>query len=83
MTKAAVKIGDQVFAREDGEEFGAVRQVYPHELVVFIEGAGDFTIPSTAVSAVHDGKIIVDPAELPAAARMAIKTAHRKEESGK
>lgn len=82
MTKAAVNVGDQVFLHEGGEVFGAVRQVYAHELVVFIEGAGDFTFPAAAVVAVHDGKVLVASKELPAAARQAIAAAHKHEEPG-
>ena len=43
--------------------FGAVRSVRPHgrdELVIYIENAGDFTIPYTAIKDVHSKKVILD-----------------------
>jgi hypothetical protein len=83
MTKAAVSVGDQVYTREGGEEFGSVRYVHPHELVVDIEGGGDFSIPASAVTAVHDGKVIVDKDSLSAEVLRAIARAHNQEEPGK
>ena len=54
-----VQIGDQLFLEEGGEEIGAVRKVAPDHLVVYVEAAGDFTVPGPWVRAVHDGKVIV------------------------
>jgi hypothetical protein len=83
MTKAAVSVGDQVYTKEGGEEFGSVRYVHPHEIIVSIEGGGDFTLPASVVTAVHDGKVIVDPALLAHDVKTAIAKAHRQEEPGK
>jgi len=80
MSRAAVSIGDQVFVEDGAVSFGAVRGVHAHELTIFIEGSGDLTIPATAVTAVHDGKVIVNRTALPPAARQAIAVAHRREE---
>jgi hypothetical protein len=80
MTSAAVTVGDQVFLHEDGEAFGAVRHIHSKDLVVYIEGSGDFTLPALAVTAVHDGKIIVDEKALPEPLRQAIAVAHRAED---
>jgi hypothetical protein len=80
MPSAAVEVGDQVFLHEDGEAFGAVRHIHSRDLVVYIEGAGDFTVPAVAVTAVHDGKIVLDERELEEPLRTAIATAHRNEE---
>ena len=44
-----IKIGFQAFAADGGEEFGAVRQVSPKSLVIYVENAGDFTVPLDAV----------------------------------
>jgi hypothetical protein len=77
-----IRIGDQVYAKEDGEEFGAVRAVTPNgqpEIVVYVENKGDFTIPLTAVTAVHDGKVIVNVKHLAAEIRAAIPHAHESE----
>ncbi len=83
MTKAAVSVGDQVYTKEGGEEFGSVRYVHPNELVVDIEGAGDFNIPAESVRAVHDGKVIIDLAAVSSDVKAAIAKAHQQEEPGK
>jgi hypothetical protein len=83
MTKAAVSVGDQVYTKEGGEEFGAVRYVLPNELVIAIEGAGDFTIAAEVVRAVHDGKVIIDATAVSSEVQAAIAKAHSQEEAGK
>jgi hypothetical protein len=53
-----IKVGFQAFVSDGGEEFGAVRQVSPGgrpELVIYVENAGDFTVPLSALEAVHSG----------------------------
>ena len=74
----AIEIGYQVFGSEGGEEFGAVRQVRP-ELIIYVENAGDFPVPFHSVKAVHDGKVILDLAEVDGSLRDAIKHAHERE----
>jgi hypothetical protein len=74
-----INIGDQVFAREGGEEFGAVRDVAPDgrpEIIAYIENSGAFTIPLSAITAVHDGKVIVDVNKLSVDAQVAVRHAH-------
>jgi hypothetical protein len=78
--RAPVSIGDQVYAGEGTDPFGAVREVHAHVLIVNIEGAGDVRIPSAAVTSVHDAKIIVDLAQLPPEHQRAIKHAHDQED---
>ena len=56
-----VSVGDQLFLEEGGEEIGAVRKVAPDHLVVYVEAAGDFTVPGDWVRAAHDGKVVLDP----------------------
>jgi hypothetical protein len=84
MTKLPlIEIGFQVFASDGGEEFGAVRDVSPQgrpEIVVYVENAGDFTIPLQAVHAVHAQKVIVDIAKLDRKLRTAIGRAHSVED---
>jgi hypothetical protein len=74
-----VKIGDQLFQREDGEAFGAVVGVHAHELLVEIEGVGQAVLPAAAVRAVHDGKVVVDVNRLTADLRLSIQRAHDRE----
>ena len=77
--RVAVKIGDQLFQREDGAAFGAVVGIHAHELLVEIEGVGQAVLPGSAIKAVHDGKLIVDISLLPAPLRTSIKHAHDRE----
>ena len=75
-----IDVGYQAFEKGAQEEFGAVRQVRPQELVIYIEDAGDTVIPLSAVSEVIEGKVIVDIQRLDEAVRRAIANAHRDED---
>ena len=80
-----IAVGDQVYAADGGEVFGAVRQVTPHgrpELVIYVENAGDFVVPLEAVEAVHAQKVIVNCGKLEQRLREAIGHAHDAEEPG-
>jgi hypothetical protein len=80
-----IEIGFQLFTAEGGDAFGAVRTVLPAgrpELVIYVEGAGDFTIDLDAVTAVHDKKVLVNPLKLEPKLRSAIKHAHDRELPG-
>jgi hypothetical protein len=77
-----IKIGFQAFASDGGEEFGAVRQVSPHELVIYVENAGDFTVPLDAVESVHSEKVILNCRKLDSRLRKAIGHAHDQEKPG-
>jgi hypothetical protein len=75
-----IEVGYQAFEKGVEEEFGAVRQVRPQELVIYIEDAGDTVIPLSAVSEVIEGKVIVDAQKLDEDVRRAIGGAHRDED---
>ncbi|GAB2557954.1 hypothetical protein [Rhodanobacter koreensis] len=53
--------GFMVFLSDGDEGIGSVREVRHGlpELVIYIENAGDFVVPVSAVSAVHSGKVIL------------------------
>lgn len=77
------RIDDQVFDREGGEVFGAVRAVEPNgrpELLIYVENAGEFTVPLEAVKASHDGKVILRAGALSPALQNAIRHAHERED---
>lgn len=81
----SVGIGFQVFDKDGGEEFGAVREVCPEgrlELLVHIENGGDHCIPLDAVVDVHSEKVIVDASRLDPAVRREIAHAHDAEQPG-
>jgi hypothetical protein len=75
-----IQVGFQAFISDGGEEFGAVRRVTPHELTIYVENAGDFTVPTSAVEAVHSEKVVLNCAKLDKRLRAAIGHAHDKEE---
>ena len=75
-----IEVGYQAFAKGSEEEFGAVRQVRPQDIVVYIEDAGDTIVPISAVIEVIEGKVIVDIQRLDEAVRRAIANAHRDED---
>jgi hypothetical protein len=50
--------------------------------VVYVENAGDFTVPLSAVDAVHSEKVVVNCAKLDRRLRSAIGHAHDAEEPG-
>jgi hypothetical protein len=77
-----IEVGFQAFVSDGGEEFGAVRKVSPHEVVVYVENAGDFTIPLSAVEAVHSEKVVFNCAKLDRRLREAIGHAHDAEKPG-
>jgi hypothetical protein len=80
-----IEVGFQTFVSDGGEEFGAVRVVSPHgrhELVIYVENAGDFTVPLDAVESVHSGKVIFKCTKLDRRLRQAIGHAHDAEKPG-
>jgi hypothetical protein len=83
MGNEVIQEGFEVFVSDDDKPFGAVRQVKPHgrsELVVYVENAGDFTIPLGAIKAVHSQKVIVDCDKLDHRLRKSIGHAHDAED---
>ena len=72
----SIRPGDQAFVADGGEEFGAVREVSPGRLVVYVENAGDFVISPNAVHAVHSNKVVFDCRKLDRALLDAIRHAH-------
>jgi hypothetical protein len=78
----AIQVGYQAFVSDGTEEFGAVRDISPDSLVVYVENAGEFRLPLDAVKAVHSQKVIFDCSKLEKRLRRAIGHAHDAEEPG-
>jgi hypothetical protein len=53
--------GFMVFVSDGDEGIGSVREIRHGlpELLIYIENAGDFVVPVSAVKAVHSGKVIL------------------------
>lgn len=77
-----IEEGFRVFVSDGEEGIGAVREVRraPAELVVYVENAGDFVVPLTAVKAVHSKKVVLDCGQLEPGLRKAIGRAHDAED---
>ena len=78
----AIEVGYQTFVSDGESEFGAIRDVAADGVVVYVENAGDFKVPLSAVKAVHSGKVIFDCGKLEDRLRRAIGHAHDSEVSG-
>ena len=55
-----IEAGFMAFLAEGREGIGAVRDVSAGKIVVYVENAGEFDVPMTAVTAVHDQKVMLD-----------------------
>ena len=77
-----IEVGYQTFVADGDAEFGAVREVSPDDLVVYVENRGEFRVPLDAVKAVHSQKVIFECSKLAPGLRRAIGHAHDAEVPG-
>jgi hypothetical protein len=77
-----IEIGYHVFLEGTLEEVGAVRDVSTDGLVIWVENAGDVTIPLDAIVTVTSQKVILEPAKLDDRLLDVIGHAHEAEEPG-
>jgi hypothetical protein len=83
MASEKIEEGFEVFVHDGDVAFGAVRQVSPRgkpEIVVYVETAGDFVVPLSAVRDVHDEKVVLDCAKIARDLKVAIGHAHAVED---
>lgn len=71
-----IEEGFDVFVHDGDVKVGAVREVRPHSIVVFVENAGDFSVPKDAVHEVVAGKVVLNCARLDPKTKSAINHAH-------
>ena len=64
MADHKVEPGQLAFIGEGPEKVGGIRLVNADEITIYVENAGDFKIPRSAVKAVHDGKVILEASAL-------------------
>jgi hypothetical protein len=80
MMEEPIREGFDVFVHDGDKAIGAVRKVSPHELVVYVENAGDFAVPLSAVKEVQAEKVVLDCGKLEHRLRRAIGHAHESED---
>lgn len=83
MADEAIQEGFEVFVSDNDKPFGAVRHKPARaqgEFVIYVENAGEFTVPRSAVHAVHSQKVVLEAAKLDKRLRDAIRRAHDAED---
>jgi hypothetical protein len=75
-----IREGFDVFLHDGAKSFGAVRQVRTNELMVYVENAGDFEVPFSAVKDAEAEKVILDSGKIDARLKEAIRRAHSGED---
>jgi len=69
-----------VYVHDGDKQIGAVRHVSHTGIRVYVENAGDFEVPLSAVRDVTDDKVTLDCGKLPMNLREAIGHAHQGED---
>lgn len=69
-----------VFVHDGDVKIGAIRRVHPDRITVYVENAGDFTVPRSAVMEVVAGKVVLNCGKLDLSLRRAIGHAHDRED---
>ncbi|MDB5736197.1 MAG: uncharacterized protein JWN16_2834 [Alphaproteobacteria bacterium] len=75
-----IQEGFDVFLHDGDGSVGAVRQVRKSELVIYVENAGDFEVPFSAIKDTDAEKVILDPAHLSPKLLDAIRARHNAED---
>ncbi|MET0387236.1 MAG: hypothetical protein ABW321_14805 [Polyangiales bacterium] len=76
-----IKIGYQAFVQGRDEEFGAVRAILSNEhITLYVENAGEFVVPRSAITSVQSEKVTFDWAKLDPQLQAAIEHAHDAED---
>ncbi len=79
MTTERIQEGFDVFIHDGDKAVGAVRQVSPDgkpEIVIYVENAGDFVVPISAVKDAYDEKDVLNREMLSLELRQALSHTH-------
>jgi hypothetical protein len=79
----SIREGFDVFLHDGDKAIAAVRQVAPNgrpEIMIYVENAGDFTVPASAIVDVDAEKVILDSRKLDMGLKRAIGHAHDAED---
>jgi hypothetical protein len=77
---APIEEGYDVFVHDGDVKVGAVRGVDRRQIQVYVENAGDFSVPRSAVMEVVAGKVVLNCGALDIGLRRAIGHAHDSED---
>ena len=80
MIANVVKAGFDVFVHDGEKAVGAVRKVQSHSVVIYVENAGDFVVPLTAIQEVDENKVVLNRGKLELRLKQAIGHAHQSED---
>ena len=75
-----IREGFDVFLHDGDKAFGAVRQVRKDDMVVYVENAGDFEVPFSAIKDAEAEKVILDSGQADPKLREAIRRAPQSRE---
>ena len=75
-----IKEGFMAFIADGSEGIGAVREITHNGIVIYIENAGEFIVPISAVTDVHSQKVMLNPDRLDKEFLSAIGHAHDRED---
>lgn len=75
-----IEPGFMAFLVDGKDGIGAVREVTPTSLVLYIENAGEFVVPRSAVKDVHSQKVLLKPDLLDRQLLAAIRHVHDSED---
>jgi hypothetical protein len=75
-----IQEGYDVFLHDGDKAFGAVRRVGKDMIVIYVENAGDFQVPLSAVVDAHSEKVILHSGKIDAKLKDAIARAHSGED---
>lgn len=76
----AVQAEFPVFLGEGMKAIGAVREVHADKIVIYVENAGEFEIPASAVASVHDSKVALSLDSIGPELAQAIRHMHDRED---
>ncbi len=75
-----IEVGFMAFLADGAPGVGAVRAVARDKLMIYVENAGEFAVPFSAVKDVHDQKVILDARQLDKDFLAAVGHAHDRED---
>ena len=77
-----IEVGFMAFIADGSEGIGAVRSLSDNGVLIYVENAGEFVVPRSAILGVHSNKVMLDPKRLDKKLLDAVGHAHDREDPG-